>query len=76
MTAHALTGGTGIAAYGLKSAADLFGSSVNVPKIAVILTDGEQMILEACTNELAQAMQQSGVKMFSVGEFAWRSVFS
>ena len=63
-------GGVGVIASGVKSAADLFGSSVNVPKIAVILTDGEQMILEACTNELAQAMQQSGVKMFSVGELA------
>ncbi|KAI0235881.1 hypothetical protein LSAT2_013568, partial [Lamellibrachia satsuma] len=60
------TGGVGVIASGVKSAADLFGSSVNVPKIVVILTDGEQMILEACTNELAQAMQQSGVKMFSV----------
>ena len=65
----ALTGGVGINAEGVQSAANLLESSVNVPKIAVILTDGKQIILEACTNKLAQAMQQSGVEMFSVGEF-------
>ncbi|KAI0235885.1 hypothetical protein LSAT2_013572 [Lamellibrachia satsuma] len=61
------TGGFGVVAYALQSVTDLFGSSVNVPKIAVFLTDGQQMLLEACANELSQQLQQSGVEMFAVG---------
>ena len=69
IVASITAGGVGIIAYGLQAVTDLLASSVNVPKIAVFLTDGEQMVLEACANNLSQALQQDNVQMFSVGEF-------
>jgi len=63
-----VVGGVGILAFSIQAAADLFKSSVNVPKIAVFLTDGQQMLLEDCAYELSTQLQKSGVKMFAVGE--------
>lgn len=64
-------GGSGIIGYSIQSVATLFDSSVNVNKMAVFLTDGEQMVkdLESCTYELSQQLQQDGVEIFAVGEF-------
>ncbi|KAI0233223.1 hypothetical protein LSAT2_016521 [Lamellibrachia satsuma] len=41
-------------------------SAAGVPKIAVFLSDGEQMVLEACTNDIATTMRDGGVTMMSV----------
>ena len=58
----------GVVAYALQTVDDLFGSSVDVPKIALFLTDGQQMLLEACANDLSTQLQQNGVEMFTVGQ--------
>ncbi|KAK2166206.1 hypothetical protein NP493_1332g00041 [Ridgeia piscesae] len=65
--APSFTGGSGILAYGvLAAAAALSSSAAGVPKIVVFVSDGEQMVLEACANELATAIRDSGVTMLSV----------
>ena len=44
-------------------------SAAGVPKIVVFLSDGEQMVLEACTNDIATIVRDGGVTMMSVGRW-------
>ena len=61
-------GGVGIPAMGLREVAYLFGGSVNVPKVAVFLTDGEQPVQEECANNKTEQLKSDGVEMYAVGE--------
>ncbi|KAI0233222.1 hypothetical protein LSAT2_016520 [Lamellibrachia satsuma] len=61
------TGGCGVLAYAVQAAgAALSSSAAGVPKIVVFLSDGEQMVLEACTNDIATIVRDGGVTMMSV----------
>ncbi|KAK2166207.1 hypothetical protein NP493_1332g00043 [Ridgeia piscesae] len=61
------TGGSGVLAYAVRAAgAALSSSEISVPKIVVFLTDGEQMVLEACAYDMATMLRDGGVQLLSV----------